>query len=104
LKKAIVQFASNSQHFAVTLEVMKDTEKINTQYYYYVWGSNTKYPGRAATYFESLRKHPPKKYKRIIKKSNNSVNYSDSLYFNRNWVKLTASIFMDKIKVINNKS
>lgn len=102
MKKAIVQFASNSQHFAVTLEVMKDTEKSNIQYYYYLWGSNTKYPGRAATYFESLRKHPPKKYKRIIKKSTNSVNYSSSLYFNRNWVKLTASIFMDKIKVINN--
>lgn len=100
MKKAIVQFASNSQHFAVTLEVLKNSEKFNTQYYYYIWGSSTKYPVRTATYFESLRKQPPKKYKKIIKKSNNSANYSSSLHFNRDWVKKMTSIFMDKVKVI----
>lgn len=101
MKKAIVQFASNSQHFAVTLEVLKNAEKFNTQYYYYIWGSSTKYPVRAATYFESLRKQPPRKYRAIIKKSNNSVIYSSSLHFNHKWVKKIASIFIDKTKVIN---
>jgi len=100
LKKAIVQFASNSQHFAVTLEILKDAEKFNTQYYYYIWGSKTKYPGRAAIYFESLIKRPPKKYKSLIKASNHSVNYSSSLDFNHKWVKLTTSIFMDRIKAV----
>lgn len=102
MKKAIVQFASNSLHVAVTLEILKDCENSNNQYFYYIWGSSTKYPGRASVYFESLRKLPPKKYLGIIKKANRYTTYSSSLQFNRNWVKSTTSKFMHKIEKVTN--
>jgi hypothetical protein len=102
LKKAIVQFASNSLHLAVTLEILKDAEVLNNKYYYYIWGSNTKYPGRASMYFESLRNAPPKKYSNIIKKANSKVLYCESQQFDRNWVEIATTNFMKQIEEISN--
>lgn len=100
-KIALYQFVDTSIHFAVSLEILRNEYLKNNEVYYCYWGQKTLYPVRMAKSWVSLTKKTPRHVAKLIRISAPTVNFSDHLDFDREWVKVMVESFSDQLKNIS---
>jgi hypothetical protein len=97
LRKAIIQFVSNSLHFAVALEILKQEKDLNSEMHLYIWGTQTKYPGRASVGFETISGFPPRNYRHLIIHANHLTVYKNKMNYDAKWVRKELKILKNQI-------
>lgn len=101
MKVAFFQFASSPVHFIASLEILRKEAAEENQNYYYLWSSQTSYPGRMSIGFESLFKKTPAQVRRLIKIADQKVFQTNNMKFDVNWVNNVATELMGQIKSMN---
>ena len=104
MRVAFFQFASSPVHFFASLEILKTEADKKNQSYYYLWGSQTSYPGRMSIGFESLFKRTPEKAKRLIKIADQKAIQVNNMKFDVNWVDDLAKKLIRQVKSMNSIS
>jgi hypothetical protein len=104
LKVAFFQFASSPVHFFASLEILKKEADEKNQNYYYLWGSQTSYPGRMSVGFESLFKRTPTAVRRLVKIADQKVVQVNNMKFDVNWVDDLAKKLIRQVKSMNSIS
>lgn len=97
MRKAIIQFVSNSLHFAVALEILKQEKDLNNEMHLYIWGTQTKYPGRASVGFETISGFPPRNYRHLIMHANHLTVYKNKMNYDAKWVRKELKILKNQI-------
>lgn len=100
MKKAIVQFAASSIHFAASLEILHNESQRGNSLHYCLWSGRTKFPGRMSVDFARARGVPPRWAERLIHLADPSVVYSTEMKFDEKWVKALLAIFKVQTKDI----
>ena len=104
MKVAFFQFASSPVHFFASLEILKKEAVEENQSYYYLWGSQTSYPGRMSIGFESLFKRTPTEAKRLIKIADQKAVQGINMKFDVDWVDDVAKKLIEQVKSMNSIS
>ncbi len=104
MKVAFFQFASSPIHFLASLEILKKEAVAENQSYYYLWGSQTSYPGRMSIGFESLFKRTPAEARRLIKIADQKAVQGHHMKFDVNWVDTVAKKLIGQVKTMNSIS
>ena len=98
MKVAFFQFASSPVHFFASLEILKNEADEKNQSYYYLWGSQTSYPGRMSIGFESLFKKTPMRVRSLIKIADQNAVLVNNIKFDVNWVDDLAKKLITQVK------
>ena len=104
MRVAFFQFASSPVHFFASLEILKKEADEKNQNYYYLWGSQTSYPGRMSIGFESLFKRTPTGARKLIKIADQKVVQVNKIKFDKNWVDDLAKKLIRQVKFMNSIS
>lgn len=104
MKVAFFQFASSPVHFLASLEILKKEAVEKNQSYYYLWGSQTSYPGRMSIGFESLFKRTPAEARRLIKIADQKAVQGNNMKFDVDWVDAVAKKLIEQVKSMNSIS
>jgi hypothetical protein len=101
VKVAFFQFASSPVHFLASLEILKEEAVKENHSYYYLWASQTSYPGRMSIGFESLFKRMPTKARRLIKIADQNAIQGINIKFDVDWVDNVAKKLIGQVQSIN---
>ena len=97
MKVAFFQFASSPVHFFASLEILKEEADKNNQNFYFVWGSQTNYPGRMSIGFESLFKRSPTEVRKLVTIADRNAIQENSMPFDVVWVSSVTEIFLNQL-------
>ena len=98
MKVAFFQFASSPVHFFASLEILKEEVTEKNQNFYYIWGSQTSYPGRMSIGFESLFKRTPMKVRKLIAIADRNAVNENRMLFDAEWVRLVTEKFISQVQ------
>ncbi len=98
MKVAFFQFASSPVHFFSSLEILKKEVTEKNQNYYFIWGSQTSYPGRMSIGFESLFKRIPMEVRKLIALADRNAIIENRMLFDAEWVRLVTEKFISQTR------
>lgn len=98
MKVAFFQFASSSVHFFASLEILKEEANEKNQNFYFIWGSQTSYPGRMSIGFESLFKRTPVEVRKMIAIADGDAVHENRMLFDAEWVHYVAEKFISQVQ------
>ena len=98
MKVAFFQFASSPVHFFASLEILKEEVTEKNQNFYYIWGSQTSYPGRMSIGFESLFKRTPMEVRKLIAIADRNAVNENIMLFDAEWVRLVTEKFISQLQ------